>query len=46
MYRFYEILCVYGTAMKEVIQEKCGDGKGERAVPDKRYRWAGWRALG
>lgn len=26
MYRFYEILCVYGTAMKEVIQEKCGDG--------------------
>lgn len=26
LYRFYEILCVYGTSMKEVIQEKCGDG--------------------
>ena len=26
MYRFYEILCVYGGALKEVIQEKCGDG--------------------
>jgi cyanate lyase len=26
MYRFYEILCVYGTTLKEVIQEKCGDG--------------------
>ena len=26
MYRFYEILCVYGSALKEVIQEKCGDG--------------------
>ena len=26
MYRFYEILCVYGTSLKEVIQEKCGDG--------------------
>lgn len=26
MYRFYEILCVYGSSMKEVIQEKCGDG--------------------
>ncbi|MFZ5896099.1 MAG: cyanase [Myxococcota bacterium] len=26
MYRFYEILCVYGTALKDVIQEKCGDG--------------------
>ena len=26
LYRFYEILCVYGTTMKEVIQEKCGDG--------------------
>jgi cyanate lyase len=26
MYRFYEILCVYGTSIKEVIQEKCGDG--------------------
>jgi cyanate lyase len=26
MYRFYEIICVYGTAIKDVIQEKCGDG--------------------
>jgi cyanate lyase len=26
MYRFYEILCVYGASLKEVIQEKCGDG--------------------
>ncbi|HEY8946756.1 MAG TPA: cyanase [Polyangiaceae bacterium] len=26
MYRFYEILCVYGTALKDCIQEKCGDG--------------------
>lgn len=26
MYRFYEILCVYGTSLKAVIQEKCGDG--------------------
>lgn len=26
MYRFYEILCVYGKALKESIQEKCGDG--------------------
>jgi cyanate lyase len=26
MYRFYEILCVYGTSLKEIIQEKCGDG--------------------
>jgi cyanate lyase len=26
LYRFYEILCVYGTSLKEVIQEKCGDG--------------------
>jgi cyanate lyase len=26
MYRFYEVLCVYGTSLKEVIQEKCGDG--------------------
>jgi cyanate lyase len=26
LYRFYEILCVYGTSMKDVIQEKCGDG--------------------
>jgi len=26
MYRFYEILCVYGTALKDVIQETCGDG--------------------
>jgi cyanate lyase len=26
MYRFYEILCVYGTSLKDVIQEKFGDG--------------------
>src|SRR5258708_745180 len=26
MYRFYEILCVYGRSLKDVIQEKCGDG--------------------
>jgi cyanate lyase len=26
MYRFYEILCVYGKSLKDVIQEKCGDG--------------------
>jgi cyanate lyase len=26
MYRFYEILCVYGKALKDTIQEKCGDG--------------------
>jgi cyanate lyase len=26
LYRFYEILCVYGTSMKDAIQEKCGDG--------------------
>jgi cyanate lyase len=26
LYRFYEILCVYGTSIEEVIQEKCGDG--------------------
>lgn len=26
MYRFYEILCVYGTSLKDAIQEKCGDG--------------------
>jgi cyanate lyase len=26
LYRFYEILCVYGTSIKDVIQEKCGDG--------------------
>ncbi|SRR5260221_7406682 len=26
MYRFYEILCVYGTSLKDVIQEKLGDG--------------------
>lgn len=26
MYRFYEILCVYGGSLKEIIQEKCGDG--------------------
>jgi cyanate lyase len=26
MYRFYEILLVYGTSLREIIQEKCGDG--------------------
>jgi cyanate lyase len=26
LYRFYEILCVYGLPLKEIIQEKCGDG--------------------
>jgi cyanate lyase len=26
MYRFYEILLVYGTSLKDVIQEKFGDG--------------------
>jgi cyanate lyase len=26
MYRFYEILCVYGTSLKDVIQEHFGDG--------------------
>jgi cyanate lyase len=26
LYRFYEILCVYGSSMKDVIQERCGDG--------------------
>jgi cyanate lyase len=26
MYRFYEILCVYGMSLKDVIQEKFGDG--------------------
>lgn len=26
LYRFYEILCVYGSSIKDVIQEKCGDG--------------------
>ena len=26
LYRFYEILCVYGKSLKDVIQEKCGDG--------------------
>ncbi|HEU4577353.1 MAG TPA: cyanase [Polyangiaceae bacterium] len=26
MYRFYEILCVYGKALKDSMQEKCGDG--------------------
>jgi cyanate lyase len=26
LYRFYEILCVYGTSLKDVIQETCGDG--------------------
>jgi len=26
IYRFYEIVQVYGTTFKQVIQEKCGDG--------------------
>ena len=26
IYRFYEIMGVYGESMKEIIQEKCGDG--------------------
>ncbi|HEX2882292.1 MAG TPA: cyanase [Polyangiaceae bacterium] len=26
LYRFYEIILVYGNAMKDAIQEKCGDG--------------------
>jgi len=26
VYRFYEIMGVYGESMKEIIQEKCGDG--------------------
>ena len=26
LYRFYEILAVYGTSLKDVIQEQCGDG--------------------
>ena len=26
LYRFYEILCVYGKSIKDSIQEKCGDG--------------------
>lgn len=26
IYRFYEIMGVYGGTMKEIIQEKCGDG--------------------
>jgi cyanate lyase len=26
LYRFYEIMCVYGTSLKDLIQEKCGDG--------------------
>jgi len=26
IYRFYEIMGVYGPTLKEVIQEKCGDG--------------------
>ncbi|HTV18692.1 MAG TPA: cyanase [Polyangiaceae bacterium] len=26
VYRFYEILQVYGMTLKELIQEKCGDG--------------------
>jgi cyanate lyase len=26
LYRFYEILQVYGLTLKELIQEKCGDG--------------------
>jgi cyanate lyase len=26
LYRFYEVLCVYGKSLKDSIQEKCGDG--------------------
>jgi cyanate lyase len=26
IYRFYEIISVYGTTLKDVIQEKCGEG--------------------
>jgi len=26
LYRFYEVLCVYGKALKDSMQEKCGDG--------------------
>lgn len=26
LYRFYEILCVYGMSLKDAIQERCGDG--------------------
>jgi len=26
LYRFYEIMQVYGLTLKELIQEKCGDG--------------------
>jgi cyanate lyase len=26
LYRFYEILCVYGTSLKDVMHEKFGDG--------------------
>jgi cyanate lyase len=26
VYRFYEIMVVYGAALKDVIQEQCGDG--------------------
>ncbi len=26
IYRFYEIIAVYGTTLKDVIQEKCGEG--------------------
>jgi cyanate lyase len=26
LYRFYEILSVYGLSLKDVIQEKLGDG--------------------
>ena len=26
IYRFYEIICVYGTTLKDVIQEKFGEG--------------------
>jgi cyanate lyase len=26
IYRFYEIMAVYGSSMKDVVQELCGDG--------------------
>ena len=26
IYRFYELICVYGTTLKDVIQEKFGEG--------------------
>lgn len=50
LYRFYEILCVYGTSLKDSIQEKCGDGimshrlhprSQERAGPQGRPRRRG-----